>query len=57
MSIINEAYDEIEKVEELVGEDDDNLAELIYDMSQAMDDIRSVIHRAKAYKRELQRNG
>ena len=57
MSIVNEAYDEIEKVEELVGEDDDNLAELIYDMSQAMDDIRSVIHRAKAYKRELQRNG
>lgn len=57
MSIIDEAYEAIDKLEVQLGEDDDNIAELNYDISQAISDVKSVKSRANALLEELERNG
>lgn len=57
MSIIDESYQAIDRLENKLGEDDDDVTELAYDIGQAIDDIRSVKIRAEALLEELERNG
>lgn len=57
MSIIDEAYELIDKLGVELDEDDDDLSELSYDINQAISDIKSVKSRAESLLEELERNG